>query len=288
MLRNTTLLLSICLFLNFGVLKGQDTPVHLTSVNNNSEKTGFQAIRSDLRLLFDDGKAIIQRPAHWSSGDWIKFAATASLTAALIMSDEPADDLVSRNPGYDKSFPVQLGKWTGEPLTTAVITGGLYIYGLAARDKEIRTIGFEVGESFLYSGMITGILKYSFGRWRPYKKEGAFRYSPFRLGSNDYLSLPSGHATLAFSLTTVLASHTDKTWLKILIYSPAVLTMASRVYHHQHWVSDVFMGAAIGYFTGSYITSRHKNSSAGGITVGGSMLPGVASETPLLFISVPL
>ena len=45
--------------------------------------------------------------------------------------------------------------------------------------------------------------------------------------------------------------------MKWLAYLPAVLTAFSRVYQDDHWTSDVFLGAAIGYFVGTWVHNQH-------------------------------
>ena len=40
---------------------------------------------------------------------------------------------------------------------------------------------------------------------------------------------------------------------------PAFLTGISRIYHDKHWSSDVFLGAAIGYFTARFVNNLHDN-----------------------------
>lgn len=262
----------------------QSVPAAQTAEGAPEEnKSVFGTIRSDITDFYHDGLSLARQPGRWDKNDWVKLAAIGGTTALLMTIDQDVDDMVSRNPGYDNSFPVQFGKWTGEPVTTAALTAGFYLYGLAADDSEFRQIGFEIGESAIYSGMITGILKYSLGRWRPYKKNGPATYSPLRLGSNDYLSLPSGHSALAFSLATVLSSHTDNNWLKALFYAPAILTTASRVYHHQHWTSDVFLGASIGYIVGKFVTGRHKKDDGVLPQIGVGM-----GENQMIFFSIPL
>ena len=60
------------------------------------------------------------------------------------------------------------------------------------------------------------------------------------------------------NLSTLLAANTNNNYLKALAFVPALLTASSRMYQNHHWASDVFLGAAIGYFTGKFITDLHK------------------------------
>ena len=75
---------------------------------------------------------------------------------------------------------------------------------------------------------------------------------------NANWSLPSGHTTVAFSLSTVLAANTDSYVLKTAAFIPAFLTAFSRVYQDHHWTSDIFLGAMIGYFVGKFVTNLHE------------------------------
>ena len=126
---------------------------------------------------------------------------------------------------------------------------------------------------------ITGILKFSFGRSRPYTGAGPFDFHPFSFEGDDFLSLNSGHTGLAFSLSTVLAANIKPTGLKILAFIPAFLTGISRVYDNEHWASDVFLGAFIGYFMGKFVTELHNNN---------EKLFGTGQHgTPLIQFSIP-
>ncbi len=70
--------------------------------------------------------------------------------------------------------------------------------------------------------------------------------------------MPSGHATSAMALSTVMSRHANSTALKILAYVPAGFTLFSRIYQNQHWLSDEIVGAAIGYATGNWVVDLHE------------------------------
>jgi membrane-associated phospholipid phosphatase len=69
--------------------------------------------------------------------------------------------------------------------------------------------------------------------------------------------MPSGHTTSAFALSTVMSRQAHSTFLKILAYVPAGFTMFSRLYQHQHWLSDEILAAGIGYFVGNWVVDLH-------------------------------
>ena len=116
-------------------------------------------------------------------------------------------------------------------------------------------------ESYFIANNITSFIKRAFGRRRPYENKGTYSINSFLKRLNALNSFPSGHATLAFSLSSVLAAHTSSFWLKSLFYTIAGVTAISRVYYSDHWFSDVFMGGTIGYSIGSYLVNVHNSNS---------------------------
>ena len=60
-------------------------------------------------------------------------------------------------------------------------------------------------------------------------------------------------------LSTVLSRNAKPVWLKVLAYLPEALTFVSRVYQDQHWTSDDFLGAAVGYFIATWVVDLHEN-----------------------------
>jgi hypothetical protein len=79
--------------------------------------------------------------------------------------------------------------------------------------------------------------------------------------NTDQTSFPSGHATLAFAFSSVMANYLDNAYWKIGWYSIAALVGTARIYHDKHWLSDVVMGSAIGYFIGDYVSHDPENRS---------------------------
>ncbi len=56
-----------------------------------------------------------------------------------------------------------------------------------------------------------------------------------------------------------MANEIDNFFWKIGWYSLAGLVGYARIYHNQHWFSDVLMGAAIGYFSGEFVNNHSSN-----------------------------
>lgn len=89
-------------------------------------------------------------------------------------------------------------------------------------------------------GLGVNLLKVIFGKARPLmlKNEGEFGFTWFvSPKAYDYLSFPSGHTTVAFSVATLLALYFPRYW--VLFYGYATLIAISRVLCWFHYVSDV-------------------------------------------------
>lgn len=149
------------------------------------------------------------------------------------------------------------GRWYGNGQPTLYVFLGAYIGGLILKKYRLRETGLLVGEAFVFSGLLTLIAKSLFGRWRPYTNHGDLAFYGWNFSNNDMFSYYSGHAAVSFALSTVLASTTKNIYLKSFYYLLAAVTCVSRIYHNQHWLSDVVTGAIIAYFISRVLISIH-------------------------------
>ena len=131
-----------------------------------------------------------------------------------------------------------------------MVTGGFYITGVIAGNEWARETGLVLGTALLTSGLIESTLKPLIGRARPGHQMGNFDFHPLKK-SALFHSLPSGHASIAFTITLVLAKRVHNTPLKVLFYSLAATTAFCRLYSNAHWFSDVVFGGAVGWFSSS-------------------------------------
>ncbi len=93
-------------------------------------------------------------------------------------------------------------------------------------------------------GLFVSIIKRVIGRSRPMVDGGphAFAFEPFSTAA--YASMPSGHATTAFSILVALGSLWPRARTALWIYALAIV--ASRVVVSAHYPSDVLAGAVVG------------------------------------------
>lgn len=109
---------------------------------------------------------------------------------------------------------------------------GLSILLMAYGDEEHQNTGRLLSSAYISTGVITYGIKQLVRRKRPLDD---------MLGNP---SMPSGHASIAFSAATILGYEYPK-W-RIPLYIGAGLVGFSRIYLGRHYTSDVLVGAAIG------------------------------------------
>jgi membrane-associated phospholipid phosphatase len=209
----------------------------------------------------DETWSFVKQPGNWEGSDWLKLGLIGAGTfLAMETVDQPVRDAVLRNQKYYyKSVPIEGGRIWGETYMPIVLFGGFALHSLVTDDGGTKKIAYEIAQASLYAAAITYTMKFAFGRARPYTNEGATRFQPFTLTDDGFHSLSSGHATVAFALSTVLSRNAHSGFLKVLAYVPAVFTVVSRVYQDQHWVSDNLLGAAVGYFVATWVVDIHEH-----------------------------
>ena len=112
-------------------------------------------------------------------------------------------------------------------------------------NKHKREWALPLGLSIVFSYTITYILKFIIARPRPLGISMNFLFSLL-----DY-SFPSSHAAVAFAALPVLNKAYPK--LKLLWILSACFVAFSRIYIGVHYLSDVVVGALIGYLTSLFI-----------------------------------
>lgn len=203
----------------------------------------------------------IKQPTKWDGIDWLKIGMISAGTFLIMeTADQPVRNAVLKDQRYFKSVPIEFGRMYGELYSPIVFFGGFAIHSLLTDDIGTRKIAYEIGQASIYAGVVTYLLKLAIGRARPYMEEGKTSFHPFSsLFIQDYHSLPGGHTTAAFVISTVLSRNAKPVWLKVLAYIPAALTFVSRIYQDKHWTSDDFSGASLGYFIATWVVDQHEN-----------------------------
>jgi membrane-associated phospholipid phosphatase len=198
------------------------------------------------------------QPLHWEASDWLKLGLMGAGTFAAMQADQPIRSAVLRDRRYFYSVPIVGGRVWGELYMPVALFTLFGAHSLIADDNGTRKIAYEIGQASLYAGALTFLLKGTLGRARPYTEEGRGSFHPFIFLSNDFHSMPGGHTTAGFVLSTVLSRNVHSPVLKGLAYVPALFTFVSRVYQDEHWFSDDLIGAALGYVVATWVVDQHE------------------------------
>ena len=190
-------------------------------------------------------------PLKFDSEDWVKLSAVVGITGLTTLVDKDIRKFSQKNQSNfsDNVFSIEKYFYI-EFIGASVIS--FYGYGLIADNSRIRKLAVKLTEATFLASSISLITKTVIGRGRPYKQDSQYYTNPFTF-NNDYNSFPSGHTTLAFAYSTVMANEVDNVFWKIGWYTAAGLVGYARIYHNQHWFSDTLMGAALGYFSGEFV-----------------------------------
>ena len=241
------------------------------TANSLTEAQIFNKVGNDVIHFFNTGGALATHFVKFDKQTQANLAETALLIGASYAVDYNSQSLALSNRSPFDSDLFSVDKVYGSGYTLIGIAG-LYGYGVLFNNEPVRKIGLETIEAVGYAGLITSVIKSLVGRSRPYTGEGKFRFRPFNVHA-AYTSFPSGHSTVAFAVSTVLANNTDNIYLKILCFSASGLVAASRIYHNAHWLSDVVTGGAIGYFVGNFVTNHDRNYNPSGTNFSLNLAP---------------
>jgi len=212
-----------------------------------------------IKQFYYDGKSLFLTPFHWEKKERLEFLAIASITAGLFLADKELQKVAQRN---RSDFSDDLARFVtpSEHIYPQAVIGGFYLGGLIFKRKKEKDTALYLLESVMFTQGITQVIKYSVGRARPFADKGAYHFEGFRFSPSSYsLSFPSGHASTAFSLASVIAEQYDNKLIDWASYSLAFFAAWARVNDNVHFTSDVFFGGVLGTWVGKTIVRLNKN-----------------------------
>jgi len=249
------------LYSNTNELKPVDSQPH-TSFPKKQEKlrdpqNKMELDRDYFKGIFSDMVYTASSPLIWDRSDWITAGWVAGGTGMFIALDEEIHNTFKDNRGSTTDGLAGIFEPFGNGAFTIPTLAAFYILGHFHEDEKAKRTTLIAMESFLITGLYTTVLKASFGRHRPSTGDSSTSFDGFSI---DHNSFPSGHTSTAFAIATVFASQYEKTpYIKPISYGLATLTGLSRINDEKHWASDVFIGAALGYFTSKTLLRLHNN-----------------------------
>jgi membrane-associated phospholipid phosphatase len=144
-----------------------------------------------------------------------------------------------RNTSLDPTFKTL----TNSVFPTAVaVPVFLTAFHLIKKDSATKQRVIIIGGTLLVSSAVTGLLKYSIQRKRPFVTYPDINH----ITPEDSYSFPSGHTSTAFALATSVTIAYPKWYVAAPAYLWASSAAYSRMHFGVHYPSDVIAGALIG------------------------------------------
>ncbi|HEY0544476.1 MAG TPA: phosphatase PAP2 family protein [Pyrinomonadaceae bacterium] len=217
--------------------------------------------RRFVKNILRDQRAIWTAPFKMERGDARWLAPLGISTAALLATDRhTAGELTENGDNRTRlriSSDISRG---GSIYATSAIAGTFYLLGRTTHNARARETGLLSMEALIDSGIVTTVLKTVSQRPRPRIDDASGEF--FDRGN----SFPSGHASSAWSVATVIAYEYGKgrPLVRFAAYGLATAVSLSRYTGSNHFLSDVLIGSAIGFGVGRYVYRTHHDPSLDG------------------------
>lgn len=204
--------------------------------------------------LAGDQRTIWTAPFHLNARQARFWAPAAIGAASLVLADQR---LYRETTGrLSPTAQNNMGKFSrlGNPAYMFGVSGGLWLLGNSESRRPLRQTALLAGRALIDDVLVVGVLKVALGRERP--PGGSFGGPPDGIRSGDYRSLPSGHASAAWTMATVISSRHRQRWVPFVLYGFAGAVSMTRVTSGRHFYGDVVPAALIGYSIGKMVVRR--------------------------------
>ena len=226
-------------------------------------------LKSLPRNIFIDQKNLLMAPFRMSQSQWQWTVPFAFVSAALLASDTAVEKHVPTTP----STVSHAGTASNAGVAALVGVGGaMFLWGHATNNDQLRETGLLSGEAAIDAVIDAEVLKYAFGRERPFTGDDKGHF--FR-GKDSF---PSEHASVSWAIASVIAHEYPGPLTEILAYGLAGGVSAARVAGQKHFLTDALAGSALGWYMGRQVYRSHSRYSAAEIARYGSFSKGEEEE----------
>jgi membrane-associated phospholipid phosphatase len=229
--------------------RGEPLPDEPPTPKVDQSKASTCSFATALKTIAEDELHIIKSPFSLNTSTMKWNVLVVGATGVLIANDESVVNQVSPS-WHTTSLDISNATLYGLGATA----GGIFVTGLITHNDHATETGIRSAEASVDSVILYAALKAILARQRPYvSNEGKFFSGNWTAGS-----FPSGHATLAWTLATVVA-HEYPNWpMRVLMYSAALAVSTTRVTGGVHFPADVFSGAVIGFGVGTFVSHKDR------------------------------
>ena len=208
-----------------------------------------------LKNVAEDQRTMWTSPAHLQLIDLDWVVPMGAATGILLATDSDVSRSLSNSP----SRLANSTTFSNVGLASLAGAGaGLYLWGHITHDDHKRETGFLAAEAALNALAMTYSTQYMFGRERPLVDD--YQGTFWKSGN----SFPSAHASAAWAIASVFAHEYPGPLTSMFAYGLASAISVSGVTSKQHFPTDVFIGSAIGWFSGEIAYRRHHDPELGG------------------------
>lgn len=143
----------------------------------------------------------------------------------------PHDQEISRELRGDTPSMATAGDYIGAIGMTAFV-GGSVLISRHKPSEHFTEFSYTLAQAYSANLVLTHAIKFAANRTRP--------------DDADSLSMPSGHTSGSFTVSTVVWKYYGWKW-GVPLYALSSMVGIARIEDSRHWPSDVIVGAGLGY-----------------------------------------
>lgn len=252
-MRQTWLLLLLLLLVSTNAAQAQ--------ANVPEQACGLKSLHICALHVAQDEVGIVTAPFHLTAPSYYWLIPFGAATGIALDKDNEALRAVGFNASRENNFR-RVSDYGGLYIPSASVAAG-YFAGTVTHNAHLQETAVLAGEAMADSILLNTGLSYAINRQTPMQGNhmGDFWPHGFRTWP-DGQSMPSDHSILAWSFAHVVASQYSGIATRLIVYSLATAVSGSRVMAREHFPSDVFVGASLGYVIGGYVVQRRSTESA--------------------------
>jgi membrane-associated phospholipid phosphatase len=237
--------------------QASSTPTQIANPSASSGDVicGITHLGRCIRDLGEDEKGIFTSPLRLQTKDAYWLAPLGAATGLAFAYDADATQAAGVDAERTK-IANRLSNF-GSFLSTGAEGAGIYFIGLAQKNPKLAETGRLGAEAVIDSGTVTLAAKLVTNRQRPRQGNGHGDFWPFGTDHWEWdSSFPSDHATASMALARVVSGEYPRWYVIVPAYGFAESLSVTRILANQHFPSDILVGQAIGFLTGSYVLNH--------------------------------